>query len=112
MPGVDPSPAMKSQAPAGPDGLAFWIHVTPRARRPGVGGAHADALRVAVASPADGGRANADCLVALADAFRVPRHAVALRRGQRSRRKQVWIAGDPTVLERRRGELAGGDGLR
>jgi uncharacterized protein (TIGR00251 family) len=86
---------MRSQAPSGSDGLAIWIHVTPRARRPGVGGAHDDALRVAVASPADQGRANEACLAALADAFAVPRRAVALRRGARSRRKQVWIDGDP-----------------
>lgn len=103
---------MGGQVPAEPEGLAFWIHVTPRARRPAVGGVHDDALRVAVSSPAREGRANAACIAALADAFSVPRRAVALRRGERSRRKQVWIAGNRALLELRRAELARGGGLR
>jgi uncharacterized protein (TIGR00251 family) len=102
---------MTPQAPGTQDGLAFWIHVTPRARRRGVGGSHADALRVAVASPASEGRANEDCRAALADAFAVPRRAVSLRSGERSRRKQVWISGDPARLERRLAELAMGAGV-
>ena len=34
-------------------GVAFFIHVTPRARRPGVGGCQADALRVRVGVDGD-----------------------------------------------------------
>ncbi len=50
-------------------GFAFWIHVTPRSKRPCVGGIQGDALRVAVAAPPEAGRANAACVRALAEAF-------------------------------------------
>lgn len=102
---------MKPQLPAEPGELTFWIHVTPRARRPAVGGARDDALRVAVASPASEGRANAACIEALAEAFAVPRRAVSLRSGQRARRKRIRISGDTALLQQRLAELAAGDGL-
>ena len=34
------------------NGVALWIHVTPRAKHPGVGGQHGVSLRVAVAADA------------------------------------------------------------
>jgi uncharacterized protein (TIGR00251 family) len=85
---------------------AFWIHVTPRARRERVGGSHGDALRVAVRAAPVEGRANAACVAALAAAFGVPRTAIALDPGARGRRKRVRIHGDPAILDRRFGELA------
>jgi hypothetical protein len=88
-------------------GLAFWIHVTPRARRPAVGGRHGDALRVAVAAAPADGRANAACLAALAEAFGVRARDVALCAGARGRRKRVQIAGDPAALASRLEALAG-----
>jgi uncharacterized protein (TIGR00251 family) len=92
---------------SGPErGFAFWIHVTPRARRDGVGGRHGDALRVAVREPPESGRANAACLEALAEAFAVSRARVELAAGARGRRKRVRVAGDPAALERRFEELA------
>ena len=87
-------------------GLAFWIHVTPRARREGVGGRHGDALRVAVREAPESGRANAACLDALAEAFEVSRARVELAAGARGRRKRVHVEGDPAALERRFEELA------
>lgn len=91
---------------ADPDGYDFWIHVTPRSRRAAVGGSHADALRVAVAAPAEDGRANEACARALAEAFGVDRREVELPANSRHRRKRVRIAGDPARLERRFCELA------
>jgi hypothetical protein len=82
-------------------GFAFWIHVSPRARREGVGGRHGEALRVAVRAPPEGGRANAACVAALADAFGVAARQVALDPGSRGRRKRVRISGDAAALERR-----------
>jgi uncharacterized protein YggU (UPF0235/DUF167 family) len=90
-------------------GVAFWIHVTPRARRKGVGGTHGDALRVAVAEPPAGGAANAACARALARALGVGRGAVELDRASRGRRKRVRIAGDAVALAARLQELASGD---
>jgi len=87
-------------------GIAFWIHVSPRARRPAVGGSHGDALRVAVAAPAIRGRANAACAEALAAAFGVKRASVHLDPASRGRRKRVQIAGSPAALAERLATLA------
>jgi hypothetical protein len=87
-------------------GLAFWIHVTPRARREAVGGRHGDALRVAVREAPESGRANAACVAALAEAFAVSRARVEIAAGARGRRKRVRVTGDPAALERRYEELA------
>jgi uncharacterized protein (TIGR00251 family) len=87
-------------------GLAFWIHVTPRARRTAVGGRRGDALRVAVTAAPEDGRANAACLSALAEAFGVRLRDVALRAGARGRRKRVEIAGDAESLASRLEMLA------
>jgi uncharacterized protein (TIGR00251 family) len=91
---------------SGADGLSFWIHVSPRARREGVGGRHGDALRVAVRAAPEGGRANAACVAALAAAFGVGRAEVALDPGARGRRKRVRIDGDPAALAHRFEALA------
>jgi len=92
------------------DGVAFWIHVTPRARRPGVAGCHGDALRVAVSEPPVEGLANAACMRALAGALGVRREAVAIDPKARGRRKRVHVSGSAADLRRRLGELAAADG--
>ena len=89
-------------------GVAFFIHVTPRARRPGVGGCRAEALRVQVRAPPADGLANAACVDALASALGVRRSAVTLYPGSRNRRKRVRVAGDPERLATRLAELASG----
>jgi uncharacterized protein (TIGR00251 family) len=88
-------------------GIAFWIHVSPGAKRASVGGVHGDALRVAVQAQAIEGRANAACVDALAAAFAVRRAALSLDPGARGRRKRVAIAGDPAALAAQLGALAG-----
>jgi len=90
-----------------PSGIAFWIHVTPGAKRVAVGGAHGDALRVAVQAPPSEGRANAACVAALAIAFGVKRPAIALDLAARGRRKRVSVAGDSAALAARLAALAG-----
>jgi hypothetical protein len=87
-------------------GISFWIHVTPRARRPGVGGAHGEALRVAVQEPPVDGAANAGCVRALALALGVRRGAVALDPASKGRRKRVAIEGSSELLSARVLELA------
>jgi uncharacterized protein (TIGR00251 family) len=88
-------------------GIAFWIHVSPGAKREAVGGARGDALRVAVQAPPLEGRANAACVDALARAFAVRRSAVALDPAARGRRKRVQISGNPAELSARLVALAG-----
>lgn len=94
------------------DGVALWIHVTPRARRPGVGGVHDGALRVAVTAPPIGGRANAACVRALADALGVRPSEVEVAPGSKSRRKRVRIRGPADELARRLAALASRGELR
>ena len=95
---------------AADDGVAFWIHVTPRARRESVGGTHGEALRIAVSAPPLGGEANAACVRALARALGVGRAAVDLDPASRGRRKRVRVRGDPARLRSRLEELGGSAG--
>jgi len=80
-------------------GVAFWIHVSARSRRPKVGGLHGDALRVAVSEPPIDGAANEGC--AKARALGVRRSAVALDPASTGRRKRVRIDGDSELLSER-----------
>lgn len=89
-----------------PGGIAFWIHVTPRARRTRVAGYRGDALRVAVTAPPAEGRANAACVRALAEALGVKRSDVELDPGSKGRRKRVRVSGKSGVLSERLDELA------
>ena len=88
------------------EGVAFWIHVTPRARRVPVGGCRGDALRLRVQEPPLEGRANEACAAALAGALGLRRAAVSLDPGARGRRKRVRVAGNGAALERRLRALA------
>ncbi len=93
-------------------GVAFWIHVTPRAKRSQIGGRHGDALRVSVRAPPVEGKANVACASLLARALGEPRGAVEIPAGSRSRRKRVEVRGEPRSLEARLRVLAAGGGLR
>jgi len=53
-------------------------------------------LRVRVTEPAEGGRANAAVIDALAEHFGVPRRAVTIRRGLTARSKLIDIRTDDT----------------
>jgi uncharacterized protein (TIGR00251 family) len=92
------------------DGVAFWVHVTPRARRRRVGGTHGGALRVHVAAPPADGRANEACCRALAEELGVAASAVALEAGARGRRKRVRVSGEIGAVEQRLRALAAGAG--
>lgn len=67
------------------------IKVVPRAKRPGVEQLSDGSWRVAVAAPAEDGKANAAVIEALAERFDVPKGAVKIVRGLRSRLKEVEI---------------------
>ena len=80
------------------------IRVSPRDRRPGVGGAYDGRLIVRVREPAVDGRATAAALAALAAALGVPGGDVTLVHGQGHRDKLIEIlinvAQDPGIDER------------
>lgn len=67
------------------------LHVQPGATRTEVAGEHGGALKVRLAAPPIDGKANAELLRFLAEAFGVPLRQVALVRGAASRQKTVRV---------------------
>jgi len=83
-------------------GARLRLRVKPGARRPGVVGEYAGALRVAVSAPPDKGRANDEVLDVVAEALGVPRGAVRLLAGHASRDKSLEVDGLSADEVRRR----------
>jgi uncharacterized protein (TIGR00251 family) len=81
------------------------LKVIPNASRDEVVGWLGDALKVKVRAPALDGRANASLTEFLADKLGLPRRAVVLLRGDKSRQKLVRIDGVTLAEVQRR--LAG-----
>lgn len=73
------------------DGLTLSLHVQPGAKRTEVAGTHGEALKLRLAAPPVDGKANAELVRYLADAFGVPVRQVVLVRGETSRHKLVRI---------------------
>lgn len=73
--------------------LVIEVRVQPRASRPGPAGVHGGRLRVRLSAPPLDGRANAELVERLADAFDVPRARVVIEHGQTGRDKRVRIRG-------------------
>jgi uncharacterized protein (TIGR00251 family) len=73
------------------DALELVLHVQPGAKRSEIAGIHGDALKLRLAAPPVEGKANAELLRFLADAFGVPLRQVSIRRGETSRHKTVRI---------------------
>ncbi len=69
------------------------VEVTPRARRAGVVGRRGDVLKVRVAAPPEGGRANEELIKIVADFLGVPRASVTVAKGAAARRKLLDIEG-------------------
>lgn len=69
------------------------VEVSPKSRRPGVAGRRGDVLKVRVAAPPEGGRANTELIRLVANFLGVPRSSVTVARGGSSRRKLLDIEG-------------------
>ena len=83
--------------------VTLRIHAQPGAKRTEIAGLHGDALKVRVAAPALEDRANEALIAFLATAFGVPKRAVTLVSGAKSRGKRFAIEGshvDPGSLLR------------
>ena len=76
-----------------PLGATFSIRVQPRAARTAISGTVGDALKVSVSAPPLDGRANAAVVEFFSEVLSVPRSAVQVVAGERSRNKIVRIAG-------------------
>ena len=70
----------------------------PNARRSEIAGFHGDALKVRIAAPAADNKANAELIEFLSKTLEVSKSAIAIRRGDTSRRKVVEITGGPELL--------------
>jgi uncharacterized protein (TIGR00251 family) len=73
--------------------VVLRLHVQPGAGRTAVVGTYGDALKVRVAAPPEGGRANAACLALVAETVGVKADAVELVGGESSRSKRVKVTG-------------------
>ena len=71
--------------------VVLTLHVQPGAKRSEFAGMHGDALKIRLGAPAIDGKANAELIRFLADAFGVPQRNVQIMRGETSRAKLVRI---------------------
>lgn len=82
--------------------MAVAVKVTPRARKPGLGGVVADGdgqrLAIGVSAAPEDGRANRAACAGLAAALDVPASSVSVMAGATNRRKTLLVAGDPAAL--------------
>ena len=83
----------KDKKGAGKSTILLRLYVQPGAGRAAVTGTRADALHVRVAPPPVDGRANVVCVDLVAELFGVPKSAVELVDGERSRRKRLRVRG-------------------
>jgi uncharacterized protein (TIGR00251 family) len=83
--------------------LTLTLHAQPGARKSEIAGLHGDALKVRIAAPAVGNKANAALIELLSEILRVPKSAIALRHGATGRRKVVEISGGPELQKRSAG---------
>jgi len=82
------------------DGSEIHVHVQPGASRSELAGEHGDALRVRIRARAVEGAANDALIEFLADRLGLARRDVRLIRGDKSRRKSLWIALPPEAIAR------------
>ena len=91
---------MKSDTPSGEpritenaDGVTFSVNVQPRASRNGICGIQGDAVKLRLTSPPVEGEANRLCTEYLAKLLKVPKSAVTIIAGEKSRHKTIRVAG-------------------
>ena len=73
--------------------VVFAVRVQPRASRNAVEGEWQGALKVRLTAPPVDGKANAALCVFLAEQLNIPRSAVRILAGERSRNKRVEVRG-------------------
>ena len=73
--------------------IVLDVRVIPRAARAGIAGVRDNTLLVRLNSPPVDGAANAELIEVLADALGVPKRAITIVSGERSRAKRVRVEG-------------------
>lgn len=87
-------------------GVQILVKAVPGASRSRIVGWLGDHLKVAVAAPPEGGKANKAICKVLAEALAVKVHDVQVVAGASNPRKRIFVAG--MSQEQARGKLAGG----
>ena len=88
-----------------PGGIIVSVRVIPRAGRSGVASRRGDALLVRLNAPPVDGAANEELITVIAKALGVPKRAVTIVSGDRSRQKRVQVSGiDVSTAESRLAE--------
>ena len=84
------------------DGLVLHVRLTPKSSAARIAGVEDHAgkpvLKAYVTTPPEDGKANAALVALVADWLGVPKSAVAVASGQKSRLKSVAVEGDPDKL--------------
>ena len=75
------------------DGCTLTVRVRPGARKNGVTGVHAEAVKIALTTPPVDRKANEALIAFLAEALRLPRARIAIVVGLTSRAKTLRITG-------------------
>jgi len=88
------------------DGVTVAIRVSPRAKSSRIDGTVADAdgrcaVKVAVTTVPEDGKANAAIIALLAKSWRVPKSSISIQSGAAARRKILRIKGDSGALKQR-----------
>ncbi len=76
-----------------PLGATFQVRVQPRAARTAITGMIGDVVKLSLSAPPVEGKANVAVVEFLSEVFSVPRSAVQVVTGERSRNKVIRIAG-------------------
>jgi uncharacterized protein len=76
-----------------PEGVVIDVRVIPRAAKSGIAGTRDAALLVRLNAPPVEGAANAELIDVMAKLLGVPKRAVTIVAGERSRSKRVAVAG-------------------
>lgn len=80
--------------------MTLWLRLTPKGGRDAIDGVETlsdgkSVLKARVRAAPEDGRANAALIELIAKALRAPKKSVAIRSGETSRVKKLFIAGDP-----------------
>jgi uncharacterized protein len=75
------------------DGCTIAVKVHPGARKSGVTGLHAGAVKISLTTPPTDGRANEALIALLAELLRTPRNRISLVSGAANRSKLFRITG-------------------
>lgn len=77
----------------GPDGVFIDVRVIPRASRSAIAGARDGSILVRLTAPPVDGAANVELVRLIAEVLDVPKRAVTVVSGERSRQKRLKVTG-------------------